>query len=506
LPDSRPSHGGAVACGHDVTAAAAREILMDGGNAFDAAIAAIFAACVAETALCSLAGGGYLLARERGAAPVVYDFFADTPVVRRLRSEIDMHPIDADFGTATQEFHVGLGAVATPGIVAGLFELHRDLGGLPIKRLVEPAIRAARGGVTINRFQAYLFQILAPIYLSTGGARSTYGESRDALPHAGQHFRQPDLATTLEWLCSEGPDLLYRGELGTRLIEECRNGGGQLTIEDLRRYRVRRAVPLTFDYRDARIFTNPPPSRGGILIGFALALLNEFSVGSREQSIGLLIEAMRLANRVREQDSESLLDPALVDRYRTELRLRPGFNRGTTHVSIIDREDNVVSVSLSNGEGCGHVLPGTGIMLNNMLGEEDINPGGLQRWHPGVRMASMMAPTLIERTGARTVLGSGGSNRIRSAILQVIINLVDHAMTAEQAVNAARIHVEGDLLSVEDDLTSAEIEALRRSGLTIDHWRERNMFFGGVHVVDEGRDGLHAVGDPRRSGVGITLP
>ena len=259
------------------------------------------------------------------------------------------------------------------------------------------------------------------------------------------------------------------------------------------------------DYRDARIFTNPPPSRGGILIAFALALLSETSPTSREQWLRALAEAMRLANQARAESDEPLLDRELLARYRAEVRSRPGFNRGTTHISVVDKAGNVAAVSLSNGEGCGHVLPGTGIMLNNMLGEEDLNPGGFQAWRPGTRMASMMAPTLIERPGGHAVLGSGGSNRIRSAILQVITNLVDFGMTPEEAVNAPRIHVEGDLLSLEGGFAPAEDAALTAAGLRIDRWQGRNLFFGGVHVVAQGEAGLDAAGDPRRGGAGLRI-
>ncbi|MBH0200696.1 MAG: hypothetical protein HP497_15020 [Nitrospira sp.] len=160
-------------------------------------------------------------------------------------------------------------------------------------------------------------------------------------------------------------------------------------------------------------------------------------------------------------------------------------------------------MSLSNGEGCGHVLAGTGVMLNNMLGEEDLNPGGFQRWRPATRMASMMAPTLIERPGSRAVLGSGGSNRIRSAILQVITNLVDLGLAPEEAVHAPRIHVEGELLSLEPGFGPGEDRVLAGLGLQVDRWQERNLFFGGAHLVVEDAAGLHAVGDPRRGGVGL---
>jgi gamma-glutamyltranspeptidase/glutathione hydrolase len=498
-------NGAAIACGHEVTAGAAASALQAGGNAFDAIVAGICAACVAEPVLCSLAGGGYLLARRGEAEPVVYDFFVDTPLERRGAESLDLHPVEADFGDVTQGFHIGLGSVATPGVAAGLFEMHRDLCRLPFEELVRPAVAAARDGVIVNPLQAYIFEICGPIYVATPEARSIYGKGGVSLPRDGELFRQPALADTLEVLARTGPGLLYGGELGRRLVDACAAGGGQLTLADLGRYTVVKRSPLAREYRGASVYTNPPPSRGGILIAFALALLERLPATGRTRWLQDLAEAMRLANLARCESDESLLDRDLLDRYRAELSGRPGCDRGTTHISVVDGDGNLAAASLSNGEGCGHVLPGTGIMLNNMLGEEDLNPGGLQRWAPRTRMASMMAPTLVEYGGTQAVLGSGGSNRIRSAILQVIGNLVDFGMAPEEAVAAPRIHVEGDLLSIEGAFTEEEETALAGTGLTMERWKDRSLFFGGVHVVTQGDAGLTACGDPRRGGVGRCL-
>jgi len=480
-------------------------VLEAGGNAFDAAVAGICAACVAEPVLCSLAGGGYLLASRPGADPVAYDFFVDTPLRCRAEGDVDLHPVEVNFGDVTQEFHIGLGAVATPGVVAGLFEVHRDLCRLPFGQLVAPAVRAAREGVLVNRLQAYIFDVVAPIYVATPGARAVYAGQAGSLPREGQCFRQPELADTFERVAREGPGLFYGGELGQRLVAESAASGGQLTLADLGRYAVARRSPLAVNYRNARIFTNPPPSRGGMLIAFALALLGEIAVGGRDRWLATLVEAMRLTNQARAEDQEPLLDRELLGRYRAELHRRPGCNRGTTHISIIDGEGNIAAASLSNGEGCGHVLPGTGVMLNNMLGEEDLNPGGFQRWAPGTRMASMMAPTIVEHAGMQSALGSGGSNRIRSAILQVLTNLIDFAMHPTEAVDAPRIHVEGDRLSMEGGFSPDEEAALAATGLEIERWRTRNLFFGGVHLVQARQGRLSAAGDPRRGGVGVRL-
>jgi len=365
---------------------------------------------------------------------------------------------------------------------------------------VSPAVRGARPA---NRLQAYIFEVCGPIYVATAGSRAIYRSTGDhGLPRAGELLRQPELADTFETLAREGPGLIYGGELGRRLAAACAAEGGQLTLEDLERYRVIKRRALARDFRDARVYTNPPPSRGGILIAFALALLDRLPAGDRTRWLQDLAAAMRFSNLARAESDDRLLEPDLLERYRAELSGRPGCDRGTTHISVVDGEGNFAAASLSNGEGCGHVLSGTGIMLNNMLGEEDLNPGGFQRWAPGTRMASMMASTLVEHRGGQAVLGSGGSNRIRSAILQVVANLVDFDMTPADAVQAPRIHVEGERLSVEGGFSDSEQRALEATGLAIERWRDRNLFFGGVHVVQRTEAGLSAFGDPRRGGVG----
>ena len=219
---------GAIACGHPVTAAAAEEILLDGGNAFDAVIAAQLTACVAEPVLASLGGGGFLLAQPAAGPATVYDFFVQTPLVKRAAGEVDFYPIHADFGTTTQEFHIGLGAVATPGMVAGMFEFHRTLATLPMARLATPAVRAAREGVEVNVLQASIFEIVRPIYRATAEARDGY----DPVHERGL-LVQADLGDTIEALAREGSELFYPGEVGARLSRLCTEQGGHLTANDL---------------------------------------------------------------------------------------------------------------------------------------------------------------------------------------------------------------------------------------------------------------------------------
>lgn len=516
------SHG-IVTAGHEKTAEAATEILKGGGNAFDAVVAGGFAACVAESVLASLGGGGFLMAHsEDKHLERVYDFFVQTPKRVPHREDLDFFPIEADFGPATQEFHIGLGSVATPGMIAGLFAIHRDLGSLPISEVLTPAIRLCRDGVPINDFQEYLFTVVSSIYSSTPEARRIFGSRKQTgkLVKAGESLQYPNLADTLEAMIHEGSDLFYRGEIAQRIADQCRKGG-TLGLEDLENYEVHRHKPLEFYYRGHRLLTNPPPSCGGILIAFTLQLLDVpetqgLKFGSAED-LYQLAHAMGLTNKARlDALSENadwpaacqvLLDTGFLEQYRKEIPERPAALRGTTHLNVIDGQGNLASMSLSNGEGCGHIIPGTDIMLNNMLGEEDLNPEGFHLWKPDLRMSSMMSPTLLfHRNGARLATGSGGSNRIRTAIVQVLKNITDHKMSVRDAVSAPRIHFERELLSVEPGFEE-KVEKILAEIFPRNHfWDEKNLFFGGVHTAEwHPQEGFSGQGDPRRYGVAMEV-
>lgn len=500
---------GAVAAGHPLTAEAAALILESGGTAFDAALAALCTACVAEPVLSSLGGGGFLSARTAAGETRIYDFFVQTPRTKRPESQIELRPVVADFGTARQGFDIGLGSLATPGTVRGLFDIHRELGTLPMPRIVEPAVAAARDGVRLNRLQAYIFGVVAPIYLATPEARSIYASPRDPsrLHGEGECLRQPGLADALELLAIEGDRLFYEGEMAQSLVALCEHQGGQLGAADLAGYRTIRRATLRRDYRGVRLHLNPPPSSGGLLIAFALALLEQRDLGcvpfGSPEHLLALARAMEQTNLARDRGplDERLLHEGLGADHRGERPGRPLATRGTTHISVIDAAGNAASLTLSNGEGCGQVLPDTGIMLNNMLGEEDLHPGGLHRWREDVRVSSMMAPTLVQRTRDLIALGSGGSNRLRTAILQVLCNLIDFGLSPRSAVAAPRIHLERGKLSSEPGFPPESIQRLAEHWPDQEHWDDANLFFGGAHtLVYDGR-GFTGAGDPRRGGV-----
>ena len=202
----------------------------------------------------------------------------------------------------------------------------------------------------------------------------------------------------------------------------------------------------------------------------------------------------------------AMLRPDFVALYRNRVAPFPQAPRGTTQISVIDASGNLAALSVSNGEGCGYVIPGTGIVMNNMLGEEDLNPGGFHRWRENERMSSMMAPCAVSWPDGRLLaLGSGGSNRIRSAMLQVLLHVIDFELPLEEAVHEPRIHFEDDLLSVEGDIDPERIRPLLDAYPSHHLWEGRNMFFGGTHCVLSAGPGFQAVGDSRRGGAGLVV-
>ena len=499
-----------VAAGHELTARAAAEILEDGGNAFDACVAGLFMTFVAEAVFASPGGGGFLMARRAGSdAVTLFDFFAETPRKRRPECEVDFFPIHADFGPAKQQFHIGVGSSATPGMVPGLFAMHEELCRLPMRRLVEPAVRAARAGFPLSAFQAYLLIVIAPILKATTGVAKIFAPDGRLL-QAGETFSNPDLAETIEWLAEDGARLFLDGDVGEAIAAQQRDGG-YLTHADLADYRVARRKPILWQHDGATVALNPPPAASGALIAFGLGYVQALADAGRVLDALALKETMQATNEARASHGEGLaakLADGVLAKNMREAARHPAAHRGTTHVSVIDRDGNAASASLSNGEGNGSIVGRFGFMLNNMLGEEDLSPEGLGKWREGVRLSSMMAPTIIlQPNGTVVALGTGGSNRIRTAILQVAVNLLDYRLSLADAVEAPRLHLERDgTLSFEPGLPDSVQSAFRALGERAHAWPERNLFFGGVHAARRFADGgVEGAGDPRRGGVAIVV-
>jgi gamma-glutamyltranspeptidase/glutathione hydrolase len=498
MPAVRPPS--IVAAGHERAADAAALVLEAGGNAFDAVVAAGFASAVCEPGFTSLAGGGFLLARSAGRPDVLFDFFVDTPGLGRPEAAPlpVFEEVVVSFAAADQTFHCGPGSVAVPGVLAGYLHVHRRLGRLPLADVVAPAVELARRGVVVTTTQAADFALLSPILARTAASRAIFFPEGTLLAE-GDTLHNPDLAAFLHELGADPTATFYEGDRARALAAQLHEGGGLLTVDDLASYRVIERTPLRTAYRARTIVTNPPPTFGGALLALALRRLE----AEGRAPASAVDRALQLRRIMADVDADRAADhPEVLAALRGELdddpTTRPEATRGTTHVTIADGEGNVAAMTTSNGECSGDVIEGTGIACNNMLGEDDLHPDGFHAAPAGQRVASMMSPTFVLDADGRVelALGSGGSKRIRSALLQVLTSTIDHGTPLRAAVDAPRIHWDVDHLEAEPGIDDEVLDALRAHA-AVNVWPARSMYFGGVHAVVPEVEGA---GDARRGG------
>ena len=519
---------GAVAAGHPLTAAAGARALAEGGNAVDACVAAAFAAWVTESPLTGPGAGGFALVRPAGRRPArVVDFFVAEPGLGRPAGAVsEMEAVDIGFGgggDTTQVFRIGGASCAVPGAGAGLEAVHGAYGRLPWRAVLEPALELARGGVELNRAQAHLHAILDRILRHTAEGRRLYSRPDGSRLLPGDVLRLPDLAQTLEQVAAEGAGCLYRGDLARQIVATVGTEGGTLGTGDLAAYRVIWRRPVGARFRGHDVISNPPPSSGGVLIAYGLALLERLpdAAAGSAAAIADLADVMREQARVRSNGFErglrrgglaaQLLATDNLDGAIERIRAgaagirEPAPVSGTTHVSVVDADGNAASLSASTGSGSGVIVPGTAVHLNNMLGEYDLVAGGPAR--AGRRLTSMMAPTIVVGArGPRLVVGSAGSTRLRGAIMQVIVNVLAHSFGVAEAIDRPRVHVDEPHLHCEGGFDPAELDRLEQMGYDLIRWRRHNLFFGGTNAVEVLPDGaVAAAGDARRGGGGIVV-
>jgi gamma-glutamyltranspeptidase/glutathione hydrolase len=444
----------AVAAGHPATVDAGIEILGEGGNAADAAVAASLASCVAETVMTGLLGGGHAAVYWDGEVRML-DFFVAVPGLGAERREVELVHLEVPFGAELVHYAVGIGSCAVPGVLPGLDELWRTHGRLPWTRLVEPALRLAREGVEMLPAHAACLEMLAPVMTMREGGRIYSPGGR--LLQIGERLEQPGLIQALELLAEEGGGSPSLREALLALMEE---RGGLVTAEDLASYRAEWRAPVATEHRGLTL-----ASRGAL--NSTLPVLQALT-GS---------DPVRIALALRRPDSDG----------------------DTTNLAVSDRDGNAVVLTTSLGLGSGDWLPGLDLHLNSMLGEADLLVGELT---PGERMASMMTPTIgSDADGLALAIGAAGGTRLRSALVQVLIGLLDEGLSPGAAVDRPRLHPVGDLVHLEPGLPNAVPEALERAGFTVRVWPARHHYFGGVSLVS--RTG--AAGDPRRSGAARQL-
>jgi len=392
---------GVIAAGSQETARAGAQMLARGGNAIDAAVAAAFASFIAEVGVVHLGGSGVAHIYEPTSGQgVVYDFFSNTPGLglsgELPASSLDFQEATIDFGATTQSFHLGRGSVAVPGNIFGLCQMAADYGRLPLPVLLEPAIQLAQQGLLLEPFQAQTCALLKPLYTHTAGIRAIF-QPNGQMIQSGDHLFIPDLAGALIELAQQGSNFLRHGRLAQALLADQQANGGLLTQTDLLHYQVPRLSSIRVLYREYEILLPPPSSTGGVLTAFSLKLMAAFDIASLEHGsvahLRLLLEVMAATTQARsdwdrwvaEMPAQSAISRFLHDDFLTpylgQIRAalaalypnpipdEPTGPSNTSHLSVIDGDGLAVSLTTTAGESAGYVVPGTGFIPNNIMGE-----------------------------------------------------------------------------------------------------------------------------------------
>ena len=530
--ERKPPHA-AIASAYPLATAAGMEILAQGGNAFDAAIAVSAALAVVEPKASSLGAGGFFLLHrgEDGA-----DFFVDAREFAPQAATRDMF-LDADGQVVKGRSTSTALAAGIPGEVAGWGHLASHYGKLPLARSLAPAIRLAREG-----FAVYA-QLREEIEAKRGQFEKTADGRRIFLPHGdapvvGTLLKEPELARTLDLIAHSGTDAFYRGPFAKKLVDGVQELGGIWSLDDLASYRVVERKPLVGEYRGAHVVTAPPPSSGGITLIDGLNILSGYNLDKLDSVTRkhLIIEALRRVHRDRAEylgdpdfvsiPLERLLSPYYAAGQRASIRLDrampsdmlPGYEgsasgTNTTHFSILDRDGNRVAgtVTLNAWFGTGLLVTGTGVILNNEMDDFAVKAGAPNIYQlvgaeanavaPRKRPLSSMAPTFIESDRGLMILGSPGGSFIPTMVLLGTLNWMAGA-DAAAIVAAPRFHhqYQPDVVFAEPDaFTPQERAELEKRGHAIRSWPAT---IGNMQVItwDYADDSVKAASDPRRSG------
>ncbi|HLT46737.1 MAG TPA: gamma-glutamyltransferase [Rubricoccaceae bacterium] len=530
-----------VVAGQPDAARAGLEVLRDGGNAIDAAVATGFALAVTLPNAGNVGGGGFLLVRFADGRATSLDFREVAP----LAATRDLF-IDPLTGRARPDLsRRGHLAVGVPGTVAGLLEAHARWGSLPLERLMEPAIRLAEEGHVLSDRQARLLNIYREDFLASESARRYFTKPDSTLFRGGERWVQRDLAGVLKRIRDHGRAGFYEGETADLIVAEMERGGGLITHEDLRRYRPVERAPVYGWYRGYRVIGMGPPSSGGIALAQLLRAVEPYALRAMGHhspaQIHLFGEAMRRAFADRahwlgdpafaDVPAEALMDSLYVrrrmasfdpDTVSSSLAVGHGTPPGlgpesteTTHYSIVDEAGNAVAVTYTINDyfGAKVAVGGAGFLLNDEMDDFTAAPGAPNLWglvqgeanavRPGARPVSSMTPTILEDPEGRLfmVVGSPGGSRIITTVFQVVTNVVDFGMPVQAAVAAPRFHHQWlpEQLEVEEGFPDATLGALGRLGWDV----RRVSTFGAADAIvvtydDAGRPTLHGGADPRR--------
>lgn len=496
-----------VAAGSQLAADAGAATADAGGNAIDAAVAAVLTTLCTEPGIVAPGACGFVALHPAGGEAVLIDGYAEMPGRSAPPESFGSgRAVRLDYGGGIDTI-VGYGSVAVPGIYAALEEAWRRHGRLPWRYLFEPAISAVRAGFPLTGPAAEYLAFAHEAVFGWQAESWSVLHHADGTPYrAGDIVTVPHLADTLEYLGAEGAAGLYQGDLGTAIAAAVTADGGLLGRDDLAAYRARLRRPLHIGLGGWAVDTNPAPAVGGSTMA-AVALLAVAAgwSGWRAEDVATLVRVQRAVldyrrRRLTAPDEVTDNIAELLDAARLGEAGRLLSSPSTSHCSTADTEGNVCGVTVSAGYGSGAMPPGTGFWLNNSLGELELHPTGYHGLAPGTRLISNMAPTTARREGAALAIGSAGADRITTTLSAILLNTMVLEMPLERAVSHPRIHVEvfegTELIAHEPDIPVEPID-----GLGTRPFAPHSMYFGGAQAAftdEEG--GLLGVADPRRNG------
>lgn len=521
-----------VASAHPLATAAGVEVLKQGGNAIDAAVAVGFALAVVLPDAGNIGGGGFILLREAGGRVRALDYRETAPAA----ASRDMYLDTA--GNLTDQSVTGHLAAGVPGSVAGLYEAWQRHGSLEWSAVLAPAIRLARDGHRMDAARNDDIEDDARRLARFPASRRQFLVD-DKAPATGTVWKQPDLATTLQLISDSGPDVFYRGQIADLIVAEMHRGHGLITKDDLRRYRAKWRSPIQLTYRGHRIYSMPPASSGGVTMGLILNIMEGYdtlgALGST-QYVHVLTEAMRRAFMDRNRwlgDPDFVAMPlerllsksyaaglrAGIDRRKATPTPPSGLSASegshTTHYSVVDEHGNAASVTttLNGGFGSAVTVAGAGFLLNNEMDDFAAAPGkpnmyGLVQGEanaiePRKRMLSAMTPSIVLDPAGKLelVVGTPGGPTIITTVSQVILNVLDQGMTLPDAVAAPRVHHQAlpDVIRYErGGLAPATVDALKGFGHRIEPRAGTSGIVAAIGRAPNG--GWIGVADPRYAG------
>ena len=497
----------AVATTSQLAAEAAREVAQAGGNAVDCALAAALFTINTEPGVCALAGSAFITVWKAGEDPVTIDGNVAVPGIALPESARGggASPVTIDYGGGIETL-VGVGSVAVPGTLAAIDRAWQHYGDVSWRDLFAPTIAAARDGFPLSSACHYYLGYSGECVFSRSddGFFALHDEER-RLHDRGSLIRVPHLADSLDAIAREGARIFYEGELAEAMSRHVREGGGALTRADLAGYEAVERPSLTVEIGDWTIASTPPPAIGGSVLGAMLLACADLPHEAWDaEALAQLIRVQRAALDFRQRRLDLAEDvgaevAVLLEQARDGQLLSRWSSSSTVHTSAVDDQGMACAVTASSGYGSGEMPAGTGLWLNNCLGELELNRRGLDAGPPGVRLPSNMAPSVARRQGAVLAAGSPGADRITTALHQFLVNVLQLGMPLEAAIAHPRVHV--DTSTGEERLMAEPGLDLPPVNLPLSISPDINMYFGGIGATLVDREaGFQVASDPRREG------